>query len=208
MKLWYDHPIPGWQTARESWKPAAGFDPRLENPWFQALPVGNGHLGAMVFGGIGVERLQLNEETLRSGGPMDRRNPLALALLPELRRLLFEGRSAEAGLLLQSHEPASSTNPLERVLSLLPALPPSWPDGRIAGLRARGGFEVDLAWRGGRLTRATIRSALGTRCTLRTGGPVTVRCAGQAVPVEALAPDTVAFATAPGAVYEVRSGVR
>lgn len=118
----------------------------------------------------------------------------------------FGGAAGVAEMLLQSHEPASSTNPLERVLSLLPALPPSWPDGRVAGLRARGGFEVDLAWRGGHLTEAVIRSALGTRCALRSRGPVTVRCAGQAVPVEALASDTVAFATAPGAVYEVRGG--
>ncbi|MFH1572191.1 MAG: glycoside hydrolase family 95 protein [Gemmatimonadota bacterium] len=102
MKLWYREPIPGWQRAREAWQPAIRFDTRPHNPWFQALPVGNGRLGAMVFGGIGVERLQLNEETLRSGGPVDRSNPSALQHLPEVRQLLFEGRNEEAALLLNA----------------------------------------------------------------------------------------------------------
>ena len=64
--------------------------------WVEALPVGNGRLGAMVFGGVGVERLQLNEDTLWAGGPRDVDNPRALENLPEVRRLLFEGRPQEA----------------------------------------------------------------------------------------------------------------
>jgi alpha-L-fucosidase 2 len=102
MKLWYDAPIAGWQQARERWRPDTRFDTSLDNPWFQALPVGNGRLGAMVFGGIDVERIQLNEETLRGGGPIDRNNSQALDHLPELQRLLFEGKSEEAELLLTS----------------------------------------------------------------------------------------------------------
>ena len=50
----------------------------------EALPVGNGRLGAMVFGGIGKERLQLNEQTMWSGGPQDADNPDAAAHLPEI----------------------------------------------------------------------------------------------------------------------------
>jgi len=102
MKLWYSEPVAGWETARESWRPAEVFDASMDNPWFQALPVGNGRLGAMVFGGIGVERIQLNEETLRSGGPMDRNNPQAIEYLPEVRRLLFEGRNEEAAFLMNT----------------------------------------------------------------------------------------------------------
>lgn len=64
--------------------------------WTEALPVGNGRLGAMVFGGLAGERLQLNEDSLWSGGPQDADNPEALAALPEVRRLLFAGRYAEA----------------------------------------------------------------------------------------------------------------
>ena len=64
--------------------------------WVEALPVGNGRLGAMVFGGTASERLQLNEDTLYAGGPYDPNNREALAALPEARRLIFEGRYKEA----------------------------------------------------------------------------------------------------------------
>lgn len=64
--------------------------------WSEALPVGNGHLGAMVFGGYPVERIQLNESTLWSGGPDDHDNPEALVALPKVRQLLFDGKYAEA----------------------------------------------------------------------------------------------------------------
>jgi len=64
--------------------------------WNEALPVGNGRLGAMVFGEVSRERIQLNEDTLWDGGPRDTNNPEALEALPEVRRLLFEGKNAEA----------------------------------------------------------------------------------------------------------------
>jgi len=64
--------------------------------WVEALPLGNGRLGAMVWGGIEHERLQFNDDTLYAGGPYDANNPEALAALPEVRRLIFEGKYAEA----------------------------------------------------------------------------------------------------------------
>jgi len=69
--------------------------------WVEALPVGNGRLGAMVFGGIHQERIQLNEDTLWAGGPYDPANPDALAALPEVRRLIAAGDYAAAQALTQ-----------------------------------------------------------------------------------------------------------
>jgi alpha-L-fucosidase 2 len=75
LLLWYDEP------ARE---------------WTDALPVGNGRLGAMIFGDPVNEQLQLNEDTLYAGSPYDPNNPKALKALPEARRLIFDGRYKEA----------------------------------------------------------------------------------------------------------------
>src|SRR6476620_6985109 len=64
--------------------------------WNEALPIGNGRLGAMVFGGVVDERVQLNEDTVWAGQKLDRVTPRAAASLPEIRRLLFAGKPAEA----------------------------------------------------------------------------------------------------------------
>ncbi|MBR2749960.1 MAG: glycoside hydrolase family 95 protein [Clostridiales bacterium] len=64
--------------------------------WEEALPVGNGKLGGMVFGLPYTERIQLNEDSVWYGGPQDRNNPSALEKLPEIRRLIFEGKIREA----------------------------------------------------------------------------------------------------------------
>lgn len=64
--------------------------------WTEALPVGNGRLGGMVFGGIEEERIGLNEDTLWSGYPRDWNNPKALQTLPEVRRAVREGRYEDA----------------------------------------------------------------------------------------------------------------
>ena len=64
--------------------------------WNEALPVGNGRLGAMVFGGVADERLQLNEDTVWAGEKRDRINPGAAKAIPEIRRLLSEGKPVEA----------------------------------------------------------------------------------------------------------------
>ena len=75
LKLWYRHP-----AAR----------------WTEALPVGNGRLGAMIFGGARRELIQLNESTLWAGGPYSPVNPEALPNLAKVRELIFAGRYAEA----------------------------------------------------------------------------------------------------------------
>lgn len=69
--------------------------------WVEALPVGNGRLGAMVFGGVGQERIQINEDTLWGGGPYNPANPDAKAALPEIRRLIAAGEYQAAQALVQ-----------------------------------------------------------------------------------------------------------
>jgi len=64
--------------------------------WVEAMPIGNGHMGAMVFGRTAQERIQFNEDTLWTGQPQDYQKPGAAEVLPELRRLLFEGKQREA----------------------------------------------------------------------------------------------------------------
>ena len=71
--------------------------------WTEALPIGNGRLGAMIFGGVEREHLQLNEDTLWAGGPHDPNNTNALAALPEARRLIFAGKYDEAFTLINSN---------------------------------------------------------------------------------------------------------
>ena len=82
-----------------------------------------------------------------------------------------------AEMLVQSHE---------GVISLLPALPKAWAMGSVKGLRARGGFEVDIAWKDGSLANVTVRGTEATRCTLHYRGkavPIEVK-PGQATQVD------------------------
>jgi alpha-L-fucosidase 2 len=76
--------------ATELWYPKPAAD------WTAALPVGNGRLGAMVFGGIGEERIQFNESTAWTGQPRDYAHAGAYKHLGTIRKLLTEGRQAEA----------------------------------------------------------------------------------------------------------------
>ena len=75
MKLWYDRPA---------------------SLWVEALPLGNGAIGAMVFGNPVNEQFQLNEETVWGGSPYNNTNPKAKDSLGEIRRLIFEGKNVEA----------------------------------------------------------------------------------------------------------------
>ena len=71
--------------------------------WLEALPIGNSHLGAMVYGGTETEEIQLNEETFWSGSPYENNSKESLERLPEVRRLIFEGKEQEATRLLDRY---------------------------------------------------------------------------------------------------------
>jgi alpha-L-fucosidase 2 len=93
LSLWYREPAADRPTTPRPAGPVATAE------WVRALPVGNGRLGAMVFGGVVHERLQLNEGTLWAGRPYDPVNPDAKAALPEVRRLLADRRYTDAAAL-------------------------------------------------------------------------------------------------------------
>ena len=76
LKLWYNQPS--------------------SDIWENALPIGNGRLGAMIYGNVDKEIIQLNEHTLWSGSPNRNDNPAALEALPEIRKLIFEGKHKDA----------------------------------------------------------------------------------------------------------------
>ena len=69
---------------------------RPAKTWTEALPVGNGYMGAMVYGGVNTEHIQFNEGTVWTGQPHDYAHKGAVKYLPEIRRLLFEGKQGEA----------------------------------------------------------------------------------------------------------------
>ena len=71
--------------------------------WLQALPIGNSQLGAMIYGGVATEEIQLNEETFWSGSPHDNNSPEAKAHLQEVRQLIFQGREQEAHAIIDKY---------------------------------------------------------------------------------------------------------
>lgn len=89
LKLWYDEPAEIWN---------------------EALPLGNGRLGAMVFGDPAIERLQLNEETIWAGSPNSNAHEKALVALPKVRQLIFDGKYAEAQALATSDIRSQTNN--------------------------------------------------------------------------------------------------
>jgi len=99
------------------------------------------------------------------------------------------GTAGIAEMLLQSHGGE---------INLLPALPRCWPNGRVTGLRARGGFEVDIAWNEGRLTESTIRATIGGTCRIRTPLPVQIKTTGRETSVQRPEPRVVELPVSAG----------
>src|SRR5476651_107017 len=82
LKLWYNKP---------------------SEKWTDALPIGNGRLGAMIYGGVNSDHIQFNEQTLWSGGPRKYQRDGAASYLTQIRKLLFEGKQAQAEALAEKH---------------------------------------------------------------------------------------------------------
>jgi len=89
-------------TARDGREDLELWYRQAAGPWVEALPLGNGRVGAMMFGRVAQERLQLNEDTLFAGGPYNPNNPEMRAALPRVRALIDEGRFKEAADLADS----------------------------------------------------------------------------------------------------------
>ena len=109
----------------------------------------------------------------------------------------FGGAAAVVEMLLQSYH---------EEIHLLPALPSAWPDGKVTGLRARGGYRVDIEWKHGALAQADITPVEDRECIVKTGGQslAVIDAAGNAVAVRE-ADNKIAFDVTAGETYTVRN---
>jgi alpha-L-fucosidase 2 len=97
-------------------------------------------------------------------------------------------------MLMQSHE---------GIIDLLPALPDEWSDGRFNGVCARGGFDLNFAWKGKTLTEVEVLSKTGNICRIKAGNLNTVSNNGKKVKVTKYPDGSIGFGTKPGDSYKI-----
>jgi hypothetical protein len=157
LRLWYRQPAQKWE---------------------EALPVGNGRLGAMVFGGVREEHLQLNESSVWSENPKEYNRIGAWQCFPKIRRLIWEGKHGEAEALIAKEvlgeRPLGSYQPLGDLLL------------SSEGVGAVADYSRELAWhsdsRGGAQESASEKLLCGI---CRGGSPEEILSSpGKLVPVE------------------------
>jgi alpha-L-fucosidase 2 len=153
--------------------------------WTQALPIGNGRLGAMVFGDPRRERIQLNDDTLWAGGPYDALNPDAKEALPQVRHLIAQGRYREAHALIGSRMMAKPLRqmPYQTVGDLRLELP-----GEAEPASYRRALDLDRAITTVRYTAGGVAHAREAFASAPDGVIVVVLSAGR--------PGSVAFTAA------------
>ena len=109
----------------------------------------------------------------------------------------FGGTTGLCEMLMQSHKGA---------IRILPALPAAWAAGKVRGLRARGGFSVDIEWTGGRAKNVSILSEFGSQCAVAgIDTDANVTCDGRPVEAERAADGIVRFKTRKGSTYHVKA---
>jgi alpha-L-fucosidase 2 len=106
----------------------------------------------------------------------------------------FGATAGIAEMLLQSHTSD---------VHLLPALPAAWPEGRVSGLRSRGGFEVSIEWAQGALRAASVQSFAGTTIRVRCGVSLDATCRARRIRFDRPEENVIRFETRRGEVYEL-----
>ncbi len=198
LTLWYDKPA---------------------TEWVEALPVGNGRLGGMVFGGIATERIPLNEDTFFSGRPYDSLNPEAAAALPEVRRLIFEERYAEAEALADAKLMAKpikqmSYQPIGDLVMLFPALADARDYRReldLYGAVARTRFRVGTSTHLREVIASAPDQVIAVRLSCDGKGDISTTIAlttPQASEVRRVAPDTLLMTGIGPAARGIEGGIR
>ena len=138
---------------------------RFDSPaqeWNEALPIGNGRLGAMIFGGAGRERVQMNADSVWYGGPQDRCNPDAKANLPEIRRLILKEGNLPAAERLMTYA-LSGTPQSERPYQSAGDLWIEWDSDEMRSFHrtlalASGLVKAEYAVNGGMVTKEYLAS--------------------------------------------------